>query len=514
VSLLRHRSPSLACALLSSLLAGCPITPKFVKPEVALNSGWFGSGDPRLALRPTDRAWWKSFNDPTLDHLIEVAYQQNLPLEIAGLRIFEARAQLGLAVAKQYPTNQNPIGSASLNGLNSHTVSSGDIDILAGNFQVGFDAMWEVDLFGKLRRGVKAAKATWFATVADYDDALVSLSAEVARTYALIRTYQVLLALAQEHVAAEEEQQHIAESRFKNGATSELDLAQATNLLESTRASVPEMRLNLQQAENALCTLIGRATGCAAPLLGGPPVIPAVPVQVAISVPAEMLRRRPDIRGAELRALAQCDRIGVAKSDFFPRLVLFGSVGTQTITSTGTPPALSGLTSLFNPGTLIYSVGASLFWPILFYPQILNNVRVQDARLQELYVDYRNTVLKAAQEVDDGIAGFLREQEAAQFEQNAVAAAQNAVKLSLVQYREGATDYQRVVDSQRNLLQAQNNLARMRSATATNLIAVYKALGGGWELRQDQPFVRDATREEMQKRTNWGSYFAKPPTQR
>jgi NodT family efflux transporter outer membrane factor (OMF) lipoprotein len=368
-----------------------------------------------------------------------------------------------------------------------------------------------VDFWGKFRQGVRAAKATFLATVADYDEALVALTAEVARTYALIRTFQVLIDLARENVAVQQEGQQIAESRFRNGATSELDVAQATNLLETTRASIPELQVSLQQAENALSTLIGRPTGFVQPLLAGPNVIPTVPAQVALSVPAEMLRRRPDIRGAEMRAVAQCDRIGIAKSELYPKLVLLGSVGTQTVNSTGAPAGISSILNIFTAGTLIYSLGANLFWPILHYPQILNDVRVQDARLQGLLIDYQNTVLRAAQEVEDGIVGYLREQDAAVFAQNAANAAKTSVKLALVQYREGATDYQRVVDSQRSLLQSQNNLARTRSLVATNLIALYKALGGGWELRQNQPVVKDRTRIEMQQRTNWGNYFSKPP---
>jgi NodT family efflux transporter outer membrane factor (OMF) lipoprotein len=505
------RPAARAGLLLLLATSGCPITPKFVRPDVPLPPNWSASDDPRLAAKlAVDVAWWRSFKDPALDRLIEIAYHQNLPLQIAGLRILEARAQLGIAIGQQYPTNPGAIGSASFTGLNEHNATAGDVDIFAGRYRVGFDALWEVDFWGKLRRGVKAANAAYLATVADYDDALVSLDAEVARTYALIRTYQVLIDLARENVAVQEEGQHIAESRFRNGATSELDVTQATTLLENTRASIPELQISLRQAENALCTLIGRAPGCAPPLLAGPDVIPAPPKQVAVSVPAELLRRRPDIRGAELRAVAQCDRIGVAKADLFPRLVLFGSVGTITANTSGIPSSgLSSIASLFNAGTLLYSVGANLFWPILAYPQILNNVRVQDARLQQLLVDYQNTVLRAAQEVEDGVVGFLREEDAGVFAQNAVNAALSAVKLALVQYREGATDYQRVVDSQRALLNAQNNLARIHSATTTSLIALYKALGGGWELHQGQPVVTDENRVEMQKRTNWNGYFPK-----
>jgi NodT family efflux transporter outer membrane factor (OMF) lipoprotein len=504
------RTGLLTCVLLTAV--GCPISPKYVRPEVPLNAAW--TADPRLAAKAAvDVAWWHSFKDSTLDRLVELAYQQNLPLQIAALRILEARAQLGIAIGQQYPSNPGAIGSAELVGINSHPAGGNDLDLLAGRYLVGFDALWEVDFWGKFRRGVKAAKATYLATVADYDQALVSLTAEVARTYLLIRTYEVLIELTRQNIAVQEEGQHIAQARFQNGATSELDVAQATNLLETTRASLPELQVNLQQAENALCTLLDRGTGCASALLAGPSAIPAPPGEVAVSVPSDMLRRRPDIRGAELRAIAQCDRIGVAKTDLYPKLVLAGSVGTQTVNSTGAPAGVSNILNIFNPGTLVYSIGASLFWPILAYPQIISNVRVQDARLQQLLVDYQQTVLHAAQEVEDGIAGFLHEQDAALYSQNAVSAAENAVKLSTIQYREGAIDFQRVVDSERSLLTSQTALAKTQSAVVTNLVALYKALGGGWEPRQGQPVVNDKNRIEMQKRQGWDGYFA-PPTHR
>jgi NodT family efflux transporter outer membrane factor (OMF) lipoprotein len=498
-----------ACAWLLVGATGCPITPKFVRPETHLPPGWSGANDPRIAARNTDAAWWHAFKDPALDRLIELAYQQNLPLQVAGLRILEARAQLGIAKALQYPTNPGPIGTGGLTGFNDHNVKTGDVDFMAGRYQVGFDASWEIDFWGKYRRGVKAARAAYYATVADYDDALVALAAEVARTYALVRTYQVFIDLAQKNVAVQEEGLHLAESRFRNGATSELDPAQAATILANTRASIPELQSSLQQAENALCTLLGRAPGCAAPLITGPSAIPSPPPQVAAGVPAELLRRRPDIRAVELRAYAQCDRIGVARADFYPRLVLGGSVGTIGVNSTGAPANLGALVGLFNPGTLIYSIGASLFFPILSYPQILSNVRVQDARLQQLYVDYQNTVLRAAQEVEDGMTGFLREQEAAMLAAAGVTSAETAVRISVTQYKEGAADFQRVLDAERELLSTENNQARMRSAATTNLIALYKALGGGWELRQGQPVVSDGNRVEMQKRTNWNGYFDK-----
>lgn len=489
----------------------CMAGPDFVKPKVSLNASWSESRDPRLAAGAVvDIPWWRTFDDPTLDELIELAYHQNLSLQIAGLRILEARAQLGLAVGEQYPENPGPIARASAVGLSKHAANSAILDRYYGEYQVGFDALWEADVWGKARRGVRAADASYLASVADYDGAIVSLSAEVARTYVLIRTFEVLIDQARQNADLQEQGQHIAESRFRNGATSELDVAQATNLLETTRTTIPTLQIGLRQAENALSTLLGRPTGYVQSLLTEPRGIPMPPARVGISVPAEMLRRRPDIRGAELRAIAQCNRIGIAKADLYPRFVLFGSIGTQTSSSGGQPSGSSSFTDLFGPGSWAYNLGGSLFWPILNYPRIVNNVRVEDARFQQSLVDYVNTVLRAAQEVEDGMTGFLRAQDAAVFAQNAVTAAELSVNLALVQYREGAVDYQRVIDTQRTLLDSQDRLTDTRSSAVTNLIALYKALGGGWQVRQDDPVVPEGTQHEMQERTNWGGYFSKP----
>lgn len=492
----------------------CLVGPDFVRPTVALNTSWSERRDPRLAVDTAiDVAWWKAFADPTLDELIELAYHQSLPLQIAGLRILEARAQLGIAVGQQYPTNPGPIARAAVVKPSEHSFG-GFINHHYGDYQIGFDAIWELDFWGKFRRGVRAANAAYLATVADYDDALVSLSAEVARTYVAIRTFEVLIDLAHQNVRIQEEGQQIAEARFRNGATSELDVVQATNLLESTRATIPVLEIGQRQAQNALSTLLGRPTGYVQSLLGTPRGIPTPPARVAVGVPAEMLRRRPDIRGAELRAAAQCERIGIAKAQLYPSFVLIGSIATQTTSGLGTSPlrtASSSFTNLFGPGSLAYNAGGSVFWPILSYRQLLNGVRVEDARFQQSLVEYVNTVLQAAREVEDGMIGFLRQHDAAVFEQNAVTAAESSVKLALVQYREGAVDYQRVLDTQRELLDSQNRLAGTRSEVVTDLIALYKALGGGWELRQGDPVVTPATQREMQDRTHWNGTFAKPP---
>ena len=225
-----------------------------------------------------------------------------------------------------------------------------------------------------------------------------------------------------------------------------------------------------------------------------------------------MLRRRPDIRSVELSAVAQCDRIGVARADLYPSFTLFGSIGTQTSSNGGRLSGNSGFSDLFGPKSWFHNFGLSFLWPLFNYGRIKNNIRLQDARLQELLVQYQNSVLQAAQEVEDGMVGYLKAQESAVSQQNAANGAQRAVDLAFIQYREGAVDFQRVLDAQRSLLQEQNALAQTRSSVVTNLIALYKALGGGWEISEGQPVVSQSTQEEMQNRTNWGDYFKEPPT--
>ena len=485
--------------------AACSVGPTFTRPQATLPAAWQAANNSHLAANAAaDAAWWKGFNDPALDRLVELAWRQNLPLQVAGLRIVEARAQWGIATGRQFPQVQEITGSATAAGPSKNTPLGALLPRHLTEFQIGFDASWEIDFWGKYRRAVDAEAAALLASVADYDAAVVSLTAEVARTYVAVRTLEVLIAQAQSNADIQDRALKIAESRFQNGATSELDVAQSTTLLQSTLATIPELQGQLQQARNALSTLLGQPPGAADSLLAGPQEIPQAPAKVAVSVPAEMLRRRPDIRSAEMSAASQCARIGVAKADLYPSFSLFGSIGLQASGSGW------GGHNFFSTNSFFYQAGPAVSWPFFNYGRIENNVRVQDARFQQLLVAYHDTVLRAAQEVEDALAGFLNAQEAAVFQQGAVKAAQRSVELSVEQYREGATDYQRVLDAQRSLLEQQNDLAQSRSSVATSLVAVYKALGGGWEARGNEPFVPEATQSEMKARTNWGDILSQP----
>ena len=483
--------------------AGCSVGPEFARPQANVNSEWTDHSDTLLVTdAPADSAWWKAFNDPVLDSLVVYAYHQNLNLQVAGVRILEARAELGLASGRKWPQVQAVSASATAVGVSGHTTVPAH-DRNFWDFQAGFDAFWELDFWGKYRRDIQASEASYFAAISDYDDALVSLIAEVARTYAVMRTQEVLLTQARENATLQEDGVRIAQSRFRNGATSELDVAQATTLLESTRATIPQLEATVRQAQNALCTLLGQPTGTVDALLAQSQGIPVPPVEVAVSVPADLIRRRPDVRGAELNAAAQCARIGVAKADLYPSFALSGSIGAQT----------SSLKKLFTAGSFFYSIGPRAVWTVFNYGRIENQVRIQDARFEQLLMNYHDTVLRATEEVEDQMTGYLKAREAAQSAEKAANGAQRAVDISLAQYREGAVDYQRVLDAERSLLEEQNTMAQTRSSIATNLIGLYKALGGGWEMSQGQSYVSEGTRSEMEHRTNWGNYLKESQAQ-
>jgi len=488
------------------LLSGCTkVGPDFVRPDAPIAEQWTEAGELQLDATQVDHAdWWKAFDDPVLDRLVDEAYKQNLTLQIAGLRILEARAQLGIAVGSAWPQQQQATMGATYNSPSDNTAGSAFLNS-TWNYNVGVGVGWEIDFWGKFRRGVESADAALLASIADYDTILVSLTADVASVYAVIRTFEERLAIARENVKIQERSLRIADVRFRNGATTELDVQQAKTLLFSTQATIPALEAGLRQAENALSILLGKPPGEIRQILGKPGEIPSPPTQVAVGIPADLLRRRPDVRGAELQAAAQSARIGVAKADFYPSVALLGSIGlSATQSSNTTASGKSGIGEWFTADSLTFTGGPAITWNIFNYGQISNNVRTQDARLQQLLVNYQNVVLQAAQEVEDSTVGFVRAQEQARFLSESVTAALRSVDLAVIQYRDGAVDYTRVLNTQQSLVLQQDQSTVARGDIARNLISMYRALGGGWQLREGNDFVPEPTRAEMAERTNWG----------
>jgi NodT family efflux transporter outer membrane factor (OMF) lipoprotein len=315
-----------------------------------------------------------------------------------------------------------------------------------------------------------------------------------------IRTAERQIAIAGDNIERQRTALKIARAKFQYGTATRRDVYQAENVLGATEATIPQLNVQLAQAKNALSVLLGTPPRPLDKLLAWPSDIPNAPERAIVGIPADLLRRRPDVRRAELQAAAQSAQIGVAKADLFPAFSLVGNVGTLA-----TDIGPNSLGDVFTRGSLHYSAGPAIQWNVLNYGQITNNVRVQDAKFQELLLDYQNTVLKAQQEVEDGIATFINSREQAEFLRQSVAAAEGALRIALLQYREGILDFTTVLTAEQNLYQAQNNLVLATGSIALGLITTYRALGGGWQIREGSDFIPVETQREMSERTNWGT---------
>jgi NodT family efflux transporter outer membrane factor (OMF) lipoprotein len=452
------------------------------------------------------RDWWKSFSDPVLNRLIDIAYAQNLTLLSAGTRVIEARAALGIAVGEFYPQSQEAVGGIGYTGQSrTDPLSSPLAPRYFWRDDLGAKIAWELDFWGKFRRGVESADAAYLASIATYDDVLVTLLGDVTTVYIGIRTTQLQIGIAKDNIVKQRKALAIAQARFRGGASSKLDVYQAQNVLGQTEAAIPKLQIQLDQGLDALRVLLGMPSESLNALLGGSRGIPVPPSNIAAGVPADLLRRRPDIRAAELAAAAQSAQIGVAEADLYPAFSLTGSFGGAAST---VPRATLG--DVFTARGIAFSFGPSFSWNILNYGQITNNVRVQDAKLQQLLVDYKNTVLKAQKEVEDGLSTFQNSQAQVAELRRSEAAANAALRIAITEYNQGTRDFTTVLTAEQNLYTAQNDLATASGNVSAGLTAVFRALGGGWQIRGGNDFVPPAVRDEMRARTDWGDVL--PPS--
>jgi NodT family efflux transporter outer membrane factor (OMF) lipoprotein len=495
-------------AVLTVPLAGCLVGPDFKRPQAPAAAKWLEANDPVVDTgQQKYRDWWTVFHDPTLDRLVRLAYVQNLSLIAAGTRVLQARAELGVAIGEFYPQSQQ--ATSSLIYLRpSHADPTAAPQSLTGNFwhaSLGAAINWELDFWGKFRRGIESADAAYLSSIASYDEVLVTLLGDVATSYIGIRTLERQIAIARDNIVKQKKALAIAQDRFKGGVATKLDVYQAQNVLGQTEAAVPQLTAQLDQGRNALAVLLGMPPSRLGDLIGGPRPIPVPPAEVAVGIPADLVRRRPDIRAAELAAMAQSAQIGLAKADLFPAFTLIGDFGTVSANIAG-----HKLSDLFMGRGITFAFGPSFSWNILNYGQITNNVRVQDAKLQELLVDFQNTVLTAQQQVENGLASFLEGRREVDDLRRSVAAANAALGLAFEQYRLGTRDFTTVLTAEQNLYTAQNDLAQAEGGVATGLANVYRALGGGWQIRAENEFVPAATQQEMTTRTDWGSLLPPP----
>jgi NodT family efflux transporter outer membrane factor (OMF) lipoprotein len=486
--------------LLSALaLGGCVrLGPDFQAPGEAWTKRWSSPALEQASQRrayPDVRQWWQVFADPVLDGLIAEADAHNSNLKIAGLRVMEARARLGIAQSGRYPQLQQ----ASAESLYINRRQYGGNNPQDSHFwqhSVGFDVGWELDFWGRFSRAIESSDASYFAAQANYEDVLVLLRAQVADTYFSLRTTEARLRVARENAEQQKRNFEITEKLFNSGQSAELDLQQAKTQYLGTLSSIPELEGQVLRTRNALAVLIGQPPNALPQLLENQGLIPLVDRAVLQDVPASLLLRRPDVRAAELNVAAQSALIGVAETDFYPSLTLLGSIVWSTDTLKGTSNSLDLIG------------GPSLRWNLFDHGQISNNVRVQDARLQQLIEVYRDKVREAAREADDAASGLSKSLERERILSEAQVAAKRSLSLANSQYREGYSDFQRVLDAQRALLEQQDNYLISRSSAVSNLIALYKALGGGWY--SALPTVDPGTRQQMEHRTDWGDLLHEP----
>ncbi len=455
---------------------GFKVGPNYEKPPAPVEKNWIDGDDIRQKGEDDDlSAWWKVFKDPTLDSLICQAYHQNLTLREASFRILQARAQLGIAVGNLFPQTQNMAGSYTRNAISLEN-ANGSVFFAGKRWyqQLGynFNLSWELDFWGRIRRAIEADEATLDASVEDYDDVLVTLLGDVATNYIQIRTFEQRIEYAKTNVEIQTETLKIVEGGVKAKILNELDLDQARSTLEQTQAQIPELEIALRLANNQLCILLGIPPEDLHAKLGTG-AIPTAPLEVGIGIPAELLRRRPDIRRAERQAAAQSALIGVSEAEFYPHISLNGTMGWSS----------QYIKNLFKEEAVAGNLGPAFTWNILNYGRILNGVRVQDARFQELVAAYQQQVLDAQREVENGLVTFAKAQVRTKYQSQSVINAEKAVKIALAQYTAGVIDLTRVTLLEQTLVQQQDTLAQAQGEIALGLVQAYEALGGGWQIR-------------------------------
>ncbi len=488
------------------LLSSCTMVgPDYKKPAVDVAPEWNTDNHGVKTNKVRDAAWWESFDDPVLTNLIEQGYKNNLTLQSAGVKVLQARAQLAQSVGELYPQEQALSASYTHENIGQGSMYTTIVPSSFDLASTSLGANWEVDFWGKYRRAIQANDANFLASIAAYNNALVSLTGQIASSYVSIRTYQTQIAVTKENIAVQAESLRIAKARFNAGQVSLLDVEQATTELNKTESSLPTLYIDLQQAKDALAVLLGTTPGKVDALLGGGRKIPIVPSSIAVGIPKDVLRQRPDVHQAELQAIAQSESIGAVKAQLYPALSLSGSFGYSS-----TDIGNSSINDLFQWSNHTISIGPSLSLPLFNYGQITNQVRTQDAVFQQAILNYQNVVLTAQKEVQDGIVSYVESQKTVKSLVVANAAAVKTTELALIRYKAGEADYTTVLDAEKEQLDVQTSLTDAQGSVPQGLISLYRALGGGWQIRGHNDVVPSSIKKEMAERTNWGNLLIQP----
>ncbi len=458
------------------LFLGCRVGPDYCGPPPApVAPSWQNHGDETVRFMSPDLpGWWTQFNDPVLDAMIAEAISQNLDLKVAAERIFEARALRCTVRSDLFPQIKQD-GSYTYSKFATNGAGMGSLmgafSAASDQWSLGIGGSWEIDVFGRLHRLVEAADADLCVTVEDYRDTLIILLGDVAINYVEARSYQQRLQIAQDNLTTQQRTVEFTQSRAKAQLGNELDVVQAQANAETTASEIPSLLAGYQQTLNRLSVLLGYPPGSVDGFLAERTPIPKPPVEIAVGIPAELLRRRPDIRRAERELAAQTARIGGAVGELYPKFTILGSFGLDA----------RDFSRLMDANSIAASVGPSMQWNILNFGKFRCNVYVQESRQRQRCLLYQSAVLRAAEEVDNALVNYVRQKQRQTNLLQAVTANQRAVDLSQKRYVGGDVSFQRVLDSQRSLLQSQDRLALNEASITVSLIQVYRALGGGWE---------------------------------
>lgn len=456
---------------LSLALAGCSVGPNYHAPKPSVPASWMG-GDPGITTNSTAdlTQWWRNLNDPALDSLIERAVQSNYDLKAAEARVRGARALRGAVVADFIPI----IGANA-----SYTTAQRSENALAfpvrlletDTYQAGFDASWEIDVFGGKRRELQAATANLQSVEAQQQGVLISLLAEVARNYIELRGSQKRLQIARENLQAQQEVVGITQMRFEKGLATDLDVSQAKALLAATRAQVPTLETALKQSSYRLSVLLGEPPGSLDAELAQTAPIPATPPEVPVGLPSDLLLRRPDVRSSERQLAAATAQIGVAEAELFPKFYLNGAGGFQSLNAS----------TLFSPASEFYSAGPLVRWRLLEYPRLKAQINAQTAQQEQVLAQFNQIVLISLEDVENALTAYQNEKKRYQSLNEAVDSTRRALDLANQLYTAGVGDFLNVLISQRALYEAEDALAQSERTVTENVVALYKALGGGWD---------------------------------
>ena len=485
-----------------SLNACVTVGPDFEEPDVAWLSDWqsdlYGQiGQPQQQTRTDLRFWTQLFNDPVLNDLVETARRENPSLRIAGLRVLESRALLGIAGSNRYPQLQQVSGAVSyVNEQQSGGEAPQDQSLTS--YQAAFDFGWEPDFWGRFSRAIESANAAYFASITSQQDVQVLLSAQVADLYFAYWTTLLRIDIAERNSQIQKRSFEITEKIYEAGQGSELDLQQAKTQYLATLSTIPDLEATLIKLQNALAALLGRTPGDVPELGSVKGELPDVAPLAIQGIPAELLLRRPDIRTAAWQIAAQSAQIGVAKADYYPAITLLGSIGWTA----------NSLDASSDTSSLV--VGPALTWNIFDYGRIRNNVRLQDARLQQSIEVFQDSVLQAAREIDDAAISVVKTGEQQLVLADALRAAERSLELANTRYQEGYADFQRVLDAQRALFAQADQQLLNQSIHISAIIALYRSIGGGWIDMSVEQLVPEAIRDEMRSRTNWGDLLSEP----